>query len=55
MTPLDGDWFLFLHTQSIVKGTGTWDGAAGVLTELGIVDLTKGQGVLRHTGRISHS
>jgi hypothetical protein len=55
MTPLDGDWFLFRQTQTILKGTGTWDGAAGVLMEIGVVELTKGQGVLRHTGRISHS
>jgi hypothetical protein len=55
MTPLDGDRFLFRQTQTIVKGTGTWGGAAGVLTEVGVVDMTKGQRVLRYTGRISLS
>jgi hypothetical protein len=55
MTPLGDTLFLFRQTQTIVKGTGTWDGAAGALTEIGIVDMAKGQGVLRYTGRISHS
>jgi hypothetical protein len=55
MTPLDGDLFLFRQTQTVVKGAGTWEGAAGVLTEIGVVDMAKGQGGGRYTGRISHS
>ena len=55
MTPLGDNLFLFRQRQTIVKGTGAWDGAAGELTEIGVVDMAKGQGVLRYSGRISHT
>jgi hypothetical protein len=56
MTPLADGLFLFRQTQTVVKGTGAWEGAAGTLTEFGVVDMGKGGlGVLRYTGRLSHS
>jgi hypothetical protein len=55
MTPLADGLFLFRQTQTVVKGTGAWEGAAGTLTEFGVVDMGKGGlGVLRYSGRLSH-
>jgi hypothetical protein len=45
--------FVMRQTQTVVKGTGRFAGASGTLEEIGVVDMAKGQGVLRYSGHIS--
>ena len=53
LTPVQDGTFVMRQTQTVVKGTGRFAGASGTLEEIGVVDMAKGQGVLRYSGHIS--
>jgi hypothetical protein len=53
LTPVEEGVVFVRQTQTLVKGTGKYAGASGVLEEIGVFDMAKGQGVLRYSGRIT--
>jgi hypothetical protein len=53
LTPIQDGTFFMRQTQTLVKGTGKFAGASGTLEEIGVVDMARGQAVLRYSGRIT--
>ncbi len=51
-TPVQDKLGVLIQTQTIKGGSGRYTNATGTLTEVGTLDMTTGQGVLRYNGML---
>ena len=52
LTPITDNTFYWRQSQTITNGTGQYATMSGTLDEIGVVDMTTGEGVLRYNGKL---
>lgn len=52
LTPIADTTFFWQQSQTLTSATGQYSDMTGTLDEIGVVDMAKGQGVLRYNGKL---